>query len=163
MPERRRERSDALKPGMDPLPARTHCALPSGAGDRFHLARILATAADVSRPRGLRPCDNGVVHGVGANAIGEQGFDRARLRELCERYGLSELAVFGSRARGDAHRISRIWQPSAILGLTMPDRTAPPRRTDQRGRPDARLLRRRLARSMNGTGVPSMSMVTRAS
>ena len=54
------------------------------------------------------PCDNGVVHGVGANAIGEQGFDRARLRELCERYGLSELAVFGSRARGDAQPDSDI-------------------------------------------------------
>jgi uncharacterized protein len=36
------------------------------------------------------------------DGIGAQHVDPARLDELCERYGLAELALFGSQARGDA-------------------------------------------------------------
>lgn len=32
--------------------------------------------------------------------------DRARLDEICERYGITELAAFGSRSRGDATEMS---------------------------------------------------------
>lgn len=32
--------------------------------------------------------------------------DRARLDEICERYGIAELAAFGSRSRGDATEAS---------------------------------------------------------
>jgi uncharacterized protein len=34
--------------------------------------------------------------------IADHVVDASRLRELCEHYGLVELAVFGSRARGEA-------------------------------------------------------------
>jgi len=37
-----------------------------------------------------------------AQVIGGYEVDPARLEELCERYGLAELALYGSQARGDA-------------------------------------------------------------
>ena len=42
-------------------------------------------------------------------------------------------------------------------GSDSPEQIDPAGRRDTCGRPEARLLRRRLTRSMNGTGVPSMS------
>lgn len=42
------------------------------------------------------------VSSVGTIVIGGHEVDSARLEELCEHYGLAELAVFGSQARGDA-------------------------------------------------------------
>ena len=39
---------------------------------------------------------------MAATALTERlGVDRGRLREICERYGVVELAVFGSVARGE--------------------------------------------------------------
>ncbi len=50
--------------------------------------------------------------------------DRARLAEVCKRYGVAELAVFGSAARGDATAASDVdllyvLAPGARLGFAI--------------------------------------------
>ena len=54
--------------------------------------------------------------------------DQERLRELCERYGIASLEVFGSVARGDAGPDSDIdlllsLKPGARLGWEIEDLT----------------------------------------
>jgi len=39
--------------------------------------------------------------GTSTIALGGRSVDHARLSEICERYGVAELLVFGSLARGD--------------------------------------------------------------
>ena len=51
---------------------------------------------------GCTPCDYESVSSAGAVMIDGHEVDTARVREVCERYGLVELAVFGSQSRGDA-------------------------------------------------------------
>jgi predicted nucleotidyltransferase len=45
---------------------------------------------------------------VAALELGGRPVDSARLVEICERYGISELAVFGSIARGSEHADSDV-------------------------------------------------------
>ena len=47
-------------------------------------------------------CDNEAVSMASAILVDGIQISAARLAEVCERYGLAELAVFGSTARGDA-------------------------------------------------------------
>lgn len=52
--------------------------------------------------------------------------DAERLREVCERYGIASLEVFGSVARGDDHRDSDVdllyvLKPGARLGFRLFD------------------------------------------
>jgi predicted nucleotidyltransferase len=52
--------------------------------------------------------------------------DRARLAAVCQRFGVSELSVFGSVARGDAHPDSDVdllftLAPGARLGFALFD------------------------------------------
>ena len=59
-------------------------------------------------------------------SIGDRQIDEARIAEVCERYGISELAVFGSIARGDADPDSDIdllfeLAPDARLGFGLFD------------------------------------------
>ena len=61
-----------------------------------------------------------VLHGMG----GELRVDMARVSELCERYGVKELAVFGSVARGEATADSDVdllyvLAPGARLGFAL--------------------------------------------
>lgn len=50
----------------------------------------------------LTSCENEAVSTTSAIVVGGNQIDSARLAEVCERYGLAELAVFGSTARGEA-------------------------------------------------------------
>lgn len=59
-------------------------------------------------------------------ALGGHRIDASRLAEVCERYGVAELAVFGSVARGDAGPDSDIdllfaLTPGARLGFAVFD------------------------------------------
>jgi predicted nucleotidyltransferase len=50
--------------------------------------------------------------------IGDRAIDLARLADVCRRFGVVELAVFGSTARGEAARDSDI----DLLYVLAPDR-----------------------------------------
>jgi predicted nucleotidyltransferase len=59
-------------------------------------------------------------------SIDGHAIDRARLAAICERYGDTELAVFGSVARGDASLMSdvdvlSVLDPGASLGFALND------------------------------------------
>ena len=63
---------------------------------------------------------------VGALEIGGQTVYVARLEDICARYGIAELAVFGSVARGDATPTSDVdllyvLLPGARLGFAIDD------------------------------------------
>ncbi len=63
---------------------------------------------------------------VSALALDGREIDSARLADVCKRYGLAELAVFGSVARGDAGPDSDVdvlfvLAPDARLGFAMFD------------------------------------------
>ena len=68
----------------------------------------------------------GVMTTASALVLDGHEIDTARLAEVCERYGLAELAVFGSVARGDAGPGSDVdllfaLAPDARLGFAMFD------------------------------------------
>jgi predicted nucleotidyltransferase len=96
------------------------------------VARSLSTVAE-SRTRsygtGLlterTACENLRVSVV-ALEIGRQTIDAARLEDICTRYGIAELAVFGSVARGEAAPTSDVdllyvLHPGARLGFAIDD------------------------------------------
>lgn len=63
---------------------------------------------------------------VSEMTIDGQPVDRARLADVCERYGVAELLVFGSTARGDAGPDSDVdllfvLAPDARLGFALFD------------------------------------------
>ena len=63
---------------------------------------------------------------VAAVEIGGRTIDEARLEDICTRYGIEELAVFGSVARGDATPASDVdllyvLRPGARLGFAIDD------------------------------------------
>ena len=63
---------------------------------------------------------------VAASEIGGQTVDVARLGDICTRYGIAELSVFGSVARGDANTTSDVdllyvLRPGARLGFAIDD------------------------------------------
>jgi predicted nucleotidyltransferase len=63
---------------------------------------------------------------VAALEIGGRTIDAARLEDICTRYGIAELAVFGSVARGDATPTSDVdvlymLRPDASLGFAIDD------------------------------------------
>lgn len=63
---------------------------------------------------------------VAALEIGGRTIDAARLEDICARYGIAELAVFGSVARGDATPVSDVdvlyvLRPGARLGIAIDD------------------------------------------
>jgi uncharacterized protein len=63
---------------------------------------------------------------VAASEIGGPTVDVARLEDICTRYGIAELSVFGSVARGDATPTSDVdllyvLRPSARLGFAIDD------------------------------------------
>ena len=67
-----------------------------------------------------------VMTAASALALHGHRIDVARLAEVCERYGLAELAVFGSVARGDAGPDSDVdllfaLAPDARLGFAVFD------------------------------------------
>jgi predicted nucleotidyltransferase len=62
--------------------------------------------------------------GVAVLDLGGRTIDAARLEEICTRYGIGELAVFGSVARGDATPASDVdllyvLRPGARLGFAI--------------------------------------------
>ena len=68
----------------------------------------------------------GIMTTASALVLDGHEIDVARLAEVCERYGLAELAVFGSVARGDAGPGSDVdllfaLAPDARLGFAMFD------------------------------------------
>jgi predicted nucleotidyltransferase len=59
-------------------------------------------------------------------SIDGQAIDRARLAAICQRHGVTELAVFGSVARGDASPMSDVdvlyvLEPGGSLGFALND------------------------------------------
>ena len=61
---------------------------------------------------------------VAVSEIGGRMIDSARLEAICNRYGIAELAVFGSVARGDATPASDVdilyvLRPGASLGFAI--------------------------------------------
>ncbi len=63
---------------------------------------------------------------LAASEIGGHAVDVARLEDICTRYGIAELSVFGSVARGDATPTSDVdllyvLQPGARLGFAIDD------------------------------------------
>ena len=73
-----------------------------------------------------RDCNNGGVSNASAIRVDGQVIDQARVAEICQRYGIAELAVFGSVARGDAGPDSDIdllyvLAPGARLGFGIDD------------------------------------------
>lgn len=63
---------------------------------------------------------------VAALEIGGRTIDAARLEDICTRYGITELAVFGSVARGEATPASDVdvlyvLRPDASLGFAIDD------------------------------------------
>ncbi|MBI1844583.1 MAG: nucleotidyltransferase family protein [Actinobacteria bacterium] len=63
---------------------------------------------------------------LAASEIGGHTVDVARLEDICTRYGIAELSVFGSVARGDATPTSDVdllyvLQPGARLGFAIDD------------------------------------------
>lgn len=70
-------------------------------------------------------CEN-VDMSVAALEIGGRTIDAARLEDICTRYGIAELAVFGSVARGDATPASDVdvlyvLRPDVSLGFAIDD------------------------------------------
>lgn len=66
----------------------------------------------------------GVVDSNPFLVIGGRPFDSARLAEICERFGLVELSVFGSVVRGEESRASDVdllyvAGPDARLGFSL--------------------------------------------
>lgn len=64
--------------------------------------------------------------GVAAIEVEGKSIDAARLADICSRYGVAELAVFGSVARGDAGPASDVdllyvLRPDARLGFRIDD------------------------------------------
>ena len=83
------------------------------------IQRVLSTVAG-------RWCENGAM--TTARTLTPQGHEinADRLAEVCRRYGISELSVFGSVARGDAGPASDIdllfvLEPDARLGFALFD------------------------------------------
>ena len=75
---------------------------------------------------GWSRCDNGQVSTAEIIELDGHAVDKARLAELCERYGVVELAVFGSVARGESSSESDIdllyeLTPGARLGFDLFD------------------------------------------
>ena len=63
---------------------------------------------------------------VAITELGGRPLDTARLSQLCERYGVTRLAVFGSMARGEARADSDVdllyvLAPDARLGFDLFD------------------------------------------
>ena len=73
-----------------------------------------------------RECENGLVSLSSTIRADGQAVDPARIAEICRRYGIAELAVFGSVARGDAAPDSDVdllyvLAPGARLGFGIDD------------------------------------------
>ena len=73
-----------------------------------------------------RECENGSVSNASAIRVDGHPVDPARVAEICQRYGIAELAVFGSIARGDAGPDSDVdlvyvLAPGARLGFGIDD------------------------------------------
>jgi len=71
-------------------------------------------------------CENGFVTTAEILEFDGTAVDRARLADLCERYGVAELSVFGSVARGEASAGSDLdllyeLAPGARLGFSLFD------------------------------------------
>lgn len=71
-------------------------------------------------------CDNGLVGTTEVIEVDGRPIDAGRLAELCARYGVAELAIFGSVARGEASEDSDIdllyeLAPGASLGFDVFD------------------------------------------
>lgn len=93
---------------------------------RWHRNRA-GLPARVPTTRAVWPwaCDNGVVRVAGIEVAG-RALDVARLEEICTRFGIAELAVFGSVARGDATPLSDVdllyrLRPGASFGFVIDD------------------------------------------
>ncbi len=74
--------------------------------------------------RGACGCDNDEVDAAATILVDGHPLDGARLSELCRRYGVAELAIFGSAARGDATTCSDVdllyvLLPEARLGFAI--------------------------------------------
>lgn len=87
-------------------------------------------AAHSSRPclvrTARRECETGRVSNASAIRVDGHAVDPARLAGICQRYGIAELAVFGSVARGDAGPDSDVdllyvLAPGARLGFGIDD------------------------------------------
>lgn len=68
-------------------------------------------------------CDDGLVPAARIE-VGGRAIDVARLEEMCTRFGLAELSVFGSVARGDATPLSDVdllyrLRPGASVGFVI--------------------------------------------
>lgn len=73
-----------------------------------------------------RSCENRPVSDIAQLVINGETVDLARLAEICDRYGLAELSIFGSVARGDAEPGSDVdllfmLRPDARLGFALFD------------------------------------------
>jgi len=71
-------------------------------------------------------CDNDGMDAATTIVIDGHPVDSARLAELCRRYGVAELAVFGSVARGEATETSDVdllyvLEPGSRLGFAIND------------------------------------------
>ena len=74
----------------------------------------------------LRECENGWVSNASAIGVDGHAVDPSRVAEICQRYGIAELSVFGSVARGDAGPDSDVdllyvVAPGARLGFGIDD------------------------------------------
>ncbi len=76
------------------------------------------------RPTRVLRRDNDDVDAPTTILVDGRPLDAARLSELCRRYGVAELAIFGSVAREDADQASDVdllyvLQPGARLGFAL--------------------------------------------
>lgn len=81
--------------------------------------RVLSCRASADRS-----CENGIVTEISQLKIDDQPIDTARLAEVCQRYGVAELSVFGSVARGEVRPDSDVdllfvLAPDARLGFAL--------------------------------------------
>lgn len=121
----------------DPLEAFIGCAASGRAGrdagigpDVDHVNDPDDSSADSAPPAARRAwfasCDNAAMSVTPVIEIDGSQVDLARVAVVCARYGLAELALFGSTARGEAGRNSDVdllyvLAPDARLGFAIDD------------------------------------------
>lgn len=92
---------------------------------RFTTSRgVFAGRRHAGQPVRVLGCDNDGMDATTTILIDGHPVDAAQLSELCRRYGVAELAMFGSVARGDAGEASDVdllyvLEPGARLGFAI--------------------------------------------
>ena len=103
-----------------------NCALPaSKRGSTLLAAPCAAWRASCQRPPGIFARTSGIMKAIAMRPtiyLGDAQVDAAKLAELCQRYGVIELSLFGSVVRGEMGPDSDIdvmveFDPAARIGI----------------------------------------------